>query len=353
MEIQNKDLTTIRNVLVFFAAIATLYIFHLLQNLLVPLILAMFLALLVHPILVWFEKRKIPMIVSIGIIMVCIITFNTLLFLFFYKTGKHIFAEKTYFVAQIKYKLGGFLEMYTNLTGDNLDLNEIVDKIQSYFSSEFLMSKSSTFFGHVTLLTEEFLLTTVYLILLLTGIMKYENYLHYLGGNIEVGGKYIKAFEDIKSSIEGYVKVKFIISFCYGLATFLLCTSFGLRFSYFWGFLAFFLNFLPVVGAIISLIPIALMALIQFDTVSAVLLLVFLVYALHFILATGLEPIYMGQQTSLNTIVVIMGLLFWGFLWGIFGMFLSVPLMVLTKVILNHISGAEVIVKLLGGDRNK
>ena len=87
-----------------------------------------------------------------------------------------------------------------------------------------------------------------------------------------------------------------------------------MRFSYFWGFLAFVLNFLPVVGALISLIPIALMALIQFDTVGAVLLLVFLVYALHFILATGLEPIFMGQQTSLNTIVVIMGLLFWGFL---------------------------------------
>ena len=95
------------------------------------------------------------------------------------------------------------------------------------------------------------------------------------------------------------------------------------------------------------------MALIQFDTVGAVLLLVFLVYALHFILATGLEPIFMGQQTSLNTIVVIMGLLFWGFLWGIFGLFLSVPLMVLTKVILSQISGAEVIVKLLGGDKNK
>ncbi len=95
------------------------------------------------------------------------------------------------------------------------------------------------------------------------------------------------------------------------------------------------------------------MALIQFDSIGTVVLLVFLVYALHFVLATGLEPIYMGQQTSLNTIVVIMGLLFWGFLWGIFGMFLSVPLMVLTKVVLGHISGAEVIVKLLGGERKR
>lgn len=353
MDIENKDITTIRNILVFFAAIASLYIFHLLQDLLVPLMLALFLALLVHPILAWFEKKRIPMFVSVGVIVICIISINALLILIFYKTGKHIFAEKAYFVAQIKYKLGGLLEIYTNITGDDLDLNQMVDKLQNYFSSDFLMNNSGSIFGQVGLLTEEFLLTTVYLILLLTGIMKYENYLHYLGGNIEVGGRYIKAFEEVKSSIEGYVKIKFIISFCYGLATFALCFAFGLRFSFFWGFLAFILNFLPVVGAMISLIPIALMALIQFDTFGAVFLLVFLIYALHFILATGLEPIFMGQQTSLNTIVVITGLLFWGFLWGIFGMFLSVPLMVLTKVILTQISGAEVIVKLLGGDRNK
>ena len=55
MEIQNKDITTIRNILVFFAAIASLYIFHLLQNLLVPLVLAMFLALLVQ---FWFGSKK-------------------------------------------------------------------------------------------------------------------------------------------------------------------------------------------------------------------------------------------------------------------------------------------------------
>ncbi|MFN8281632.1 MAG: AI-2E family transporter [Chitinophagales bacterium] len=353
MEIENKNLTTIRNILVFFAAIVTLYIFSLLQDLLVPLVLALFLALLVHPILSWFDKKKIPMYASVGIIVICIICVNALLILIFYKTGKHIFAEKTYFVAQIKYKLGGLLEIYTNITGEVLDLNDAVDKLQNYFSSDFLVNKSGSIFGQLGLLTEEFLLTTVYLILLLTGIMKYENYLHYLGGDIEVGGRYIKAFEDVKSSIVGYVKVKFIISFFYGLVTLILCYIFHLRFFYFWGFLAFILNFLPVVGAMISLIPIALMALIQFDTVGAVFLLIVLVYGLHFILATGLEPIFMGQQTSLNTIVVIMGLLFWGFLWGIFGMFLSVPLMVLTKVILSQITGTEVIVKLLGGEKKK
>ncbi|MEZ5055149.1 MAG: AI-2E family transporter [Chitinophagales bacterium] len=66
-----------------------------------------------------------------------------------------------------------------------------------------------------------------------------------------------------------------------------------------------------------------------------------------------IEPIFMGNRTSLNTIAIITGLLFWGYLWGIYGMFLSVPLMVLTKVILSQIEGTEVIVRLLGTQKEK
>jgi len=94
------------------------------------------------------------------------------------------------------------------------------------------------------------------------------------------------------------------------------------------------------------------MGLIQFDSVYTAIALNLTAYAFHFLLASVIEPIFMGSRTSLNTIVVITGLLFWGYLWGIYGMFLSVPMMVLTKVILSQIHGTEVIVRLLG-NQNK
>jgi predicted PurR-regulated permease PerM len=264
-----------------------------------------------------------------------------------YKTGSQIFGEKEYIITQVKLKLGGFLHLYNHFTGKELDLEGTINNITSSISSEFIMHNSGSIFGALGSLFEELLLTAIYLVILLSGIMKYENYLNYLGGE-EKSKKYIKAFEDVKNSIASYMKVKFVMSLCYGIGLAIICLLFGLQFAFFWGFVGFVLNFLPVVGAIVGLIPVFIMGVIQFDSVYTAISLNLTAYAFHFILSSVLEPIFMGNRTSLNTIVVIMGLLFWGYLWGIYGMFLSVPMMVLTKVILKQIEGTEVVVRLLG-----
>lgn len=346
----NKEISTIRIILIYFAAIVTLFLLHLLQELLVPLILAMFIALLMQPILVWFEKKKFPLWLSVSIIWICLFSLFFIIGSIIYKTGTNIFSEKTEILHQIEHKTAGLLELYNRFTGKELDVKGTVDNIMSSISSEFIMDNSTSFFGKLGTMFEEFLLTAIYLVLLLSGIMKYENYLHYLGGEHK-STKYILAFEEVKNAIVSYIKVKIVISFLYGIGIMLICFLFGLKFAFFWGFIGFVLNFLPVFGAIIGLVPVFVMGLIQFESVYTAILLNIVCYAYHFILASVLEPIFMGNRTSLNTIVIITGLLFWGYLWGIYGMFLSVPLMVLTKVILSQIEGTEVIVRLLGSQK--
>ena len=347
----NNEIATIRMILIFFAGIAVLFLLYLLQDLLIPLMLAMFIALLLQPALVWFENRKFPLWLSVSIIWILLITLFAVIGIIIYKTGMEIFSEKAFIIKQVKLKMADLLIAYNNFTGKELDFEATVDNIFSGISSESLLNNSGSVFGTLGTLFEEFLLTAVYLVLILSGIMKYENYLHYLGG-ADRSVKYIKAFEDVKNAIASYMKVKFIISFLYGIGVAVICKLFGLQFAFFWGFLGFIFNFLPVIGALIGLIPEFIMGLIQFETVYMALGLIFSAYGFHFLLASVIEPIFMGNRTSLNTIVVITGLLFWGYLWGIFGMFLSVPMMVLTKVILSQIEGTEVIVRLLG-NQNK
>ncbi|HQV77392.1 MAG TPA: AI-2E family transporter [Chitinophagales bacterium] len=343
----NKQLETIRIILIFFASITVLFLLHLLQELLVPLLLAMFIALLMQPTLVWFEKRKFPLWLSVSIIWIFLCMLFFLIGAFTYKTGMEIYSEKEFILTQVQDKLAGLLKMYNRFTGKEINLEHLASKISSSISSEFIMDNSSSFFGKLGSTFEELLLTAIYLVLILSGILKYENYLMYLGGEGK-STKYIKAFEEVKSSIVSYMKVKFIISLVYGLGITFICFLFGLQFALFWGFIGFILNFIPVFGAIIGLVPVFIMALIQFNTPITSIILIVVSYIFHFVLASVLEPIYMGNRISLNTIVIITGLLFWGYLWGIYGMFLSVPLMVLTKVILSQIEGTDVIVRLLG-----
>jgi AI-2 transport protein TqsA len=343
----NTEIATIRNILVFFAFIVVLALLWLLQDLIVPLVLALFLALLFQPLLAAFERRKVPVWAGVSIIWCAFIGLIFLLGVVIYKSGLALFSEKEYLLAQVNTKMGGLIQWYNNFTGKELDLDATIAHMYGFFSSEIIMQSSGSIFGALGTLFEGFLLTAIYLAVLLSGIMKYENYLHYLGGAAQ-STKYIQAFEEVKTSVNSYVKVKFIISLIWGVAAALVCWAFGLQYAFFWGFLSFILNFLPVVGAIIGLVPVFIMGVIQFDHISTAIALNLTAYAIHFILASVIEPLFLGSRTSLNTIVVIMGLLFWGFLWGIYGMFLSVPLMVLTKVILSQIEGAEVVARLLG-----
>lgn len=346
----NKELASIRNILVFFAFIVVLALLWLLQDLIVPLVLALFLALLFQPVLAFFERRKLPIWAGVSIIWCFFIGVIFLLGIIIYKSGQALFDEKDYLLGQINLKMGGLIQWYNHFTGKTLDLDATVNNLTSHISSEMIMNNSTSLFGTLGTLFEGFLLTAIYLVILLSGIMKYESYLHYLGGAAR-STKFIHAFEEVKTSINSYVKVKFIISLIWGVAAALVCWAFGLQFAFFWGFLSFILNFLPVVGAIIGLVPVFIMGIIQFDNVSTAIILNITAYAIHFVLASVIEPLFMGSRTSLNTIVVIMGLLFWGFLWGLYGMFLSVPLMVLTKVILSQIEGAEVAARLLGSQK--
>ena len=194
-------------------------------------------------------------------------------------------------------------------------------------------------------------MVALYLIILMSGILSYENYFRYLEKD-KKQGKILKAFETVKISITTYMRVKFILSVCTGIGTAIVCLLFHIKFAIFWGFLAYLLNFIPTFGSILGVIPPVLMALIQFDSMMYVVFILVLLFVVQTIFGNILEPIYMGSSVSINTIAIIMGLLFWGYLWGVYGMFLAVPLLVMVKTILEQIEGAEVLARLMGTHKN-
>lgn len=144
------------------------------------------------------------------------------------------------------------------------------------------------------------------------------------------------------------MKVKFFTSFCTGLCFGIICFAFGVDFALFWGFLAFLLNFIPTVGSIAATIPPLLLGLIQIDSGGSFTFFIILLIATQFIWGNVIEPYVMGSSVALNTVTVILGLVIWGYIWGVAGMLLSVPLIVMARVILSQIPDADLLVKLMG-----
>jgi AI-2 transport protein TqsA len=186
-----------------------------------------------------------------------------------------------------------------------------IDKIPVKKIIDYFLSGLSDIFSIIGLLL---------LVLVFSAFMVFSN-IHYHGVVLEMDAK-----------ITSYISVKFLISLMVGILFYLVGVVFGLKFPLFWAFLSFLFNFIPAIGSILATLPPAIFAFALFPYQKAILLTVILILVENFF-GNFLEPILFGRSLRLNPITVLVGLLFWGGLWGIPGMLMSAPLMAMVKLI--------------------
>ncbi|MDN5199844.1 AI-2E family transporter [Fulvivirgaceae bacterium BMA10] len=347
-----NNIKTIKNTLLVFLGIVVAYLISVLSNILIPLALALFFAILLQPILAWFERKKWPFGLSLIVIYVTSLGTVSLIGMLIYQTGVSLVKQKEKLLGQINVKLHGILNWFEGLSGIQIQSSDITETLSQMMSTDWIIKSSGTLAGFLGDFTGVFVMTSLYLVAFLGGILKYEQYIHYLEeGNDIKESNILKGFEQVKGSIVTYIKIKFFMSLLTGLGYGVTCWLFGIDFALFWGFLAFILNFIPTVGSIVATVPPILLGLIQVDSAGALIALLLVLIGIQLFFGNVLEPRLMGSSLSLNTVAVIFGLVFWGYLWGVTGMILSVPLLVLIKVILVQIPDANLLVRLMGSSK--
>ncbi len=152
--------------------------------------------------------------------------------------------------------------------------------------------------------------------------------------------------DEIDAKLTSYVSVKFIVSILTSISFYLILTAFGLDFALFWAFLAFIFNFIPAIGSIFATAFPVLFALLVFSPIKVMIIAIILTVIENFV-GNYLEPVLFGKKMELKPITVMWGLMLWGIIWGIPGMFLSAPLMALIKIIGENYSFSKKISKYL------
>jgi predicted PurR-regulated permease PerM len=142
----------------------------------------------------------------------------------------------------------------------------------------------------------------------------------------------MSAAKEASRKINRYLAIKTMTSLATGIIVAIVLGIMGVDFPMLWGLLAFLLNFIPTIGSIIAAVPPVLLAMVQFNQGMAVGVAV-LYTAVNMIIGNFLEPRFMGKGLGLSPLVVFLSLLFWGWLLGTIGMFLSVPLTMTVKII--------------------
>ncbi len=143
------------------------------------------------------------------------------------------------------------------------------------------------------------------------------------------GSKYEGTIEEIISTvsvkIETYVAVKTFVSLLTGGACYVVLILNDVDYASFWAFIIFLLNYIPTVGSMLAVLFPALLSLVQFPTFTPFLIIITSLGLIQFSIGNILEPRLMGNSLNLSPLVVMLSLAIWGSIWGIAGMFLSVP----------------------------
>ena len=154
----------------------------------------------------------------------------------------------------------------------------------------------------------------------------------------------------IISDINTYMKIKTGVSALTGVLSYLVLVFFGVKFAALWGILIFMLNFIPTVGSIFAVIISLVVVLVQFGSISYLISVGVLLTVIQLLIGNVLDPRLMGRSLNLSPIVLLLALGFWGAIWGVLGMFLCVPFMVIINIVLSHFPQTRNIAILLSAD---
>jgi predicted PurR-regulated permease PerM len=145
----------------------------------------------------------------------------------------------------------------------------------------------------------------------------------------------LERLSEFLSAVKQYLVIKSLTSLITGVIVTAWLFFLGVDFAVLWGSIAFFMNFVPYVGSIIAAVPVVFLAFLDAGVQDALLVAVGFL-AINLVVGNLIEPRFMGRGLGLSTLVVFVSLIFWGWVFGPVGMFLSAPLTMLVKIALEN-----------------
>jgi predicted PurR-regulated permease PerM len=158
----------------------------------------------------------------------------------------------------------------------------------------------------------------------------------------------VEALDEITRQIQRYLLVQLFVSVLVGIATWLVFLWIGLEHAGAWGVVAGVLNLIPYIGSIVVTAGATLLAFLQFGTIEMTLLVGGASLVIQIVEGYLLAPLLAGRIARMNPVVVFAGVLLWGWLWGVWGMLLGLPILMVVKVVCDRVDDLKPVGELLG-----
>lgn len=341
---QERFVSILLSVLVVIAVGAVLFA---LRSVLLPFVGAVLLSYLFKPIVAWANRRNIPITVSlIGVVLIVMIILVGLGFTLYGTTTAFIDALPRY-EARIEAITDDFLS-YAMALGAKYDVDVSEYLAQSPFDVRTFVTWVQSGFSSFLLIFSNGFIVVLFLLFILAGTGTLAPKIA-TAFSSERAEKLYEIARNIDVQIKQYLLTKTLVSLLTGLIATVVLLIIGVDFPFLWGFLTFILNFIPNFGSIVAtLFPVSI-SLLQFDTLFVPILVLVLLIATQSIMGNVFEPRIMASSLNLSPLVVLFSLILWGWLWGVWGMVLAVPITSSLKIMCENIAPLHPIAVLMGG----
>ncbi len=311
------------------------------QSVFLPLVIAWLLSYILSPVVRFLTNRRIPFSLAIVVVLVILLVVALLGGSFlssrvasFVQTFPVYYERLANIVRDVSPRVG--------LPADIVDLNDWGVEIRSY-----LLSLTRP----VLTLTSKTVMVVIILVFILIG-SPYTEYKVRKAFSAQSCDRVLLILASISKQIGRFLSVMTLISAFTGFCVWVALTALGVDFAATWGILAFMLNFIPTVGSIVASIPPILVAVVQFYPNTLLALAVAgALLVIQFTLGNILTPKVMGDNLNLSPVVILVSLLFWGWLWGVAGALLSMPIAAIIRIVCENVKQLNMLSVLMGSGK--
>lgn len=356
----------IRNMsLMVLAGLAILFVLHWAKAVFIPVMFSVLFSYALSPVVNWLELKRVPRWLSSAMLLLAI----------FGAIGSTTWSLRDNAVQLVEslpvaaQKLRNAMKVRTGQSDSTLDTVQkaasqieqatqdgakpgntrgamrVVVERASFNVKDYLWTST---IGLVALIGQTVAVIFLTYFLLLSGDSFRRKLLKLAGPSFSKKKVTLQALHEITGQIQRYLQVQLLTSALVGVLTWLALLAIGLENAAVWGIAAFVLNFVPYVGSLITAAATALVGFLQFGTLNMALVVGGASLVIHTIVGNLITPWLTSRASRLSPVAVFVGLLAWGWLWGVWGLLLGVPILMMVKSVCDRVDDLKPLGEFLG-----
>lgn len=327
-----KDSKVLNVAAILFILGVSVFALKTLQAILLPFFIAIIIAFIFEPFFELLKKKRVPSFLAIVIVILFIVIIANVTSIFIltsigpFTAGIPKYEDK--FNSLMQYAADNLKNYGFDAIAfkESMNLKNIIQdsSVQSWITS--LFTSIATIFG-------DFVLILIYVIFILSELGSLKR--RVLRAFSEERARNIaKTMGDIFLDVRRYIVGKTVINLLHAILIGIILWLFNVDFYIVWAFLSFLMHYIPTIGSMIATILPFMTALVQFDSFATAILILVILIVLANVVGNIIEPQVLGDKLDLSPILLLLSLIMWGYVWGVMGMILSIPIMSMIKIVL-------------------